>query len=38
VAPGSPDDPNDPNHIFGHQTVDEMDGGKTLYVWDLTRN
>jgi hypothetical protein len=32
------DDSSDPNHIFGHRTVNELGGSQTLYVWDLTRN
>ena len=31
-------DPNDPNHIFGHQPVTEMDGSTTTYVWDLVKS
>jgi hypothetical protein len=38
IDPNDPKDPDDPNHTFGYQTVTEMDGGTTTYVWDLVKS
>jgi hypothetical protein len=39
IDPTQPDDPNNPNHIFGHKAEkDLVGGGTTVYTWDLTKN
>jgi hypothetical protein len=38
IDPDNPNDPSDPNHIFGHLATTELDGSESVYVWDLTKD